>query len=185
MIWAFVLPLRITSLITSIGAILFCLTAAVAVFIYSILSLCSSSQSQQSGINNCCSVCHVFCLVAIPPLFLAILVLGTIIYLRLIMTSIDTTSVAGIIASFLPTAVLTIIGWLVGGRVLIGGVSGEGEGASHGTPLESNSGESVSNSGESVSNFNYHPLPQNTDTELQNLSDLQPWAMTLWRNFVL
>ena len=111
MVWAFVLPLRIISLITSIWAILFCLTAAVAVFIYSISSI---SISSQNGINKCCSICRVFCLVAIPPLFLAILVLGTIIYLRLIMTSIDTTSVAGIIASFLPTAALTIIGWLVG-----------------------------------------------------------------------
>ena len=159
-IWAFVLPLRIVSLITSIGAILFCLTAAVAVFIYSISSIISQpkqsssqpkqsgsqpqqsdsqpkqsgSEPKQSGINKCCSICHVLCLVAIPPLFLVILVLGTVIYLRLVMTSIDTTSVAGIIASFIPTAVLTVIGWVVGGKVLVGGVGGEGEGASQDTP---------------------------------------------------
>ena len=159
-IWAFVLPLRIVSLITSIGAILFCLTAAVAVFIYSISSIISQpkqsssqpkqsgsqpqqsdsqpkqsgSEPKQSGINKCCSICHVLCLVAIPPLFLVILVLGTVIYLRLVMTSIDTTSVAGIIASFIPTAVLTVIGWVVGGKVLVGGVGGKGEGASQDTP---------------------------------------------------
>ena len=133
-IWAFVLPLRIVSLITSIGAILFCLTAAVAVFIYSISSISTVCQPQQSGINKCCNICRVLCLVAIPPLFLVILVLGTVIYLRLVMTSIDTTSVAGIIASFIPTAVLTVIGWVVGGKVLVGGVGGEGEGASQDTP---------------------------------------------------
>ena len=138
-IWAFVLPLRIVSLITSIGAILFCLTAAVAVFIYSISSISTVCQPQQSGINKCCNICRVLCLVAIPPLFLVILVLGTVIYLRLVMTSIDTTSVAGIIASFIPTAVLTVIGWVVGGRVLVGGVGGEGEGASKGTQHQSNS----------------------------------------------
>ena len=167
MIWVFVLPLRIISLITSIGAILFCLTAAVAVFIYSI-PFSISSQSQQSGINKCYSVCHVFCLVAIPPLFLAILVLGTIIYLRLIMTSIDTTSVAGIIASFLPTAALTIIGWLVGGRVLIVGVSGEGEGASQGSTHQSNSGGRVYNFlRHPLQAFRgtYHHLPQNTTSK--------------------
>ena len=149
--WAFVLPLRIISLITSIGAIVFCLTAAVAVFIYSISSISISSQPQQSGINKCCSICRVLCLVAIPPLFLVILVLGTVIYLRLVMTSIDTTSVAGIIASFIPTAALTVIGWVVGGRVLVGGVGGEGEGASQGTPNQSNSGGRLSN-------FIKHPL---------------------------
>ena len=168
MIWAFVLPLRIISLITSIWAILFCLTAAVAVFIYSISSISISSQPQQNGINKCCSICRVFCLVAIPPLFLAILVLGTIIYLRLIMTSIDTTSVAGIIASFLPTAALTIIGWLVSGRVLIG-VSGEGEGASQGTPHQSNRGGRVYNFiKHSLQAFRgtttYHHLPQSVDS---------------------
>ena len=144
MIWAFVLPLRIISLITSIWAILFCLTAAVAVFIYSISSIGNTSQRQQSGINQCCSICHVFCLVAIPPLFLVILVLGTVIYLRLIMTSIDATTVAGIIASFLPTAALTIIGWVVSGRVLIG-VSVEGESASQDTSHQSNTGGRMSN----------------------------------------
>ena len=144
MIWAFVLPLRIISLITSIWAILFCLTAAVAVFIYSISSIGNTSQRQQSGINQCCSICHVFCLVAIPPLFLVILVLGTVIYLRLIMTSIDATTVAGIIASFLPTAALTIIGWVVSGRVLIG-VSVDRESASQDTSHQSNTGGRMSN----------------------------------------
>ena len=149
--WAFVLPLRIISLITSMGAIVFCLTAAVAVFIYSISSISISSQPQQSGIYKCCTICRVLCLVAIPPLFLVILVLGTVIYLRLVMTSIDTTSVAGIIASFIPTAVLTVIGWVVGGRVLVGGVGGEGEGTSQGTPDQPKSGGRLSN-------FIKHPL---------------------------
>jgi len=115
-----------------IWAILFCLTAAVAVFIYRISSIGNTFQRQQSGINQCCSICHVFCLVTIPPLFLVILVLGTVIYLRLIMTSTDTTTVAGIIASFLPTAALTKIGWVVSGRVLIR-VSVDGESASQAT----------------------------------------------------
>ena len=175
MLFIYLLSLAVLlTLITSIGAILFCLTAAVAVFIYSISSIISQpkqsssqpkqsdsqpkqsdsqpkqsgsqpkqsdsqpqqsgSEPKQSGINKCCSICHVLCLVAIPPLFLVILVLGTVIYLRLVMTSIDTTSVAGIIASFIPTAVLTVIGWVVGGKVLVGGVGGEGEGASQDTP---------------------------------------------------
>ena len=83
------------------------------------------------------------------------------------MTSIDTTSVAGIIASFLPTAALTIIGWLVGGRVLIGGVSGEGEGASRGTPHESNRGRRVYNFiKHPLQAFRgYHHLPQNVDSK--------------------
>ena len=112
-IWVTVLPLRVISLLTSTCAALFCVTAFVAVLI----SIPTQLQS------NCCKV---LLLLTIPALSSAIVVLGTVLYLQLIMNSIDTTSVAGLIVSFLPSAGLTIVGWVVTG---FGVVKAEGRDA--------------------------------------------------------
>ena len=112
-IWVIVLPLRVTSLLTSTWATFFCLTALVAVFI---------SIPQQLKYKNM-SAYKVVLLLAFPALSSAIVILGTILYLRLVMNSIDTTSVAGVIASFLPSAGLTMIGWVVS---RVGGAEGKG-----------------------------------------------------------
>ena len=113
-IWVIVLPLRVTSLLTSTWATFFCLTAFVAVFI---------SIPQQLKNKNM-SAYKVVLLLTVPALSSAIVILGTILYLCLVMNSIDTTSVAGVIASFLPSAGLTMVGWVVSG-VGGGGVEGE------------------------------------------------------------
>ena len=69
------------------------------------------------------SAYKVVLLLIVPALSSAIVILGTIVYLKLVMNSIDTTSVAGVIASFLPSAGLTMIGWVVS---RVGGVEGKG-----------------------------------------------------------
>ena len=102
-IWVTVLPLRVISLLTATCAAIFCVTAFVAVLI----SIPTQLQSN--------SVYKVLLLLTIPALSSAIVVLGSVLYLQLIMNSIDTTSVAGIIVSFLPSAGLTIVGWVVTG----------------------------------------------------------------------
>ena len=102
-IWVTVLPLRVISLLTSTCAAFFCVTAFVAVLI-------SNPTQLQSN-----SVYKFLLLLTVPALFFAIVVLGTILYLQLITNSIDTTSVAGLIVSFLPSAGLTIVGWVVTG----------------------------------------------------------------------
>ena len=112
-IWVIVLPLRVTSLLTATWATFFCLTALVAVFI--------GIHPQLKNKNK--SACKVVLLLTVPALSSAIVILGTILYLKLVMTSIDTTSVAGVIASFLPSAALTMVGWVVSG---VGGTEGEG-----------------------------------------------------------
>ena len=112
-IWVIVLPLRVTSLLTSTWATFFCLTAFVAVFI---------SIPQQLKNKNM-SAYKVVLLLIVPALSSAIVILGTIVYLRLVMNSIDTTSVAGVITSFLPSAGLTMIGWVVS---RVGGAEGKG-----------------------------------------------------------
>ena len=104
-IWAAVLPVRVISLLASTCAAFFCLMAFVALLI----SIPTQLQSNKK------SVYHVLLLLTVPALSSAIVVLGTIIYLRVILTSIDTTSVAGVIFSFLPSAALTIIGWVASG----------------------------------------------------------------------
>lgn len=114
-IWVIVLPLRVTSLLTSTWATFFCLTAFVAVFI--------SIPQQLKNKNLLTNACKVVLLLIVPALSSAIVILGTIVYLRLVMNSIDTTSVAGVIASFLPSAGLTMIGWVVS---RVGGAEGKG-----------------------------------------------------------
>ena len=123
-IWAAVLPVRVISLLASTCAAFFCLMAFVALLI----SIPTQLQSNKK------SVYHVLLLLTVPALSSAIVVLGTTIYLRLIITSIDTTSVAGVILSFLPSAALTIIGWVAsgcGGGGGGGGVRAEGGDATH------------------------------------------------------
>ena len=52
-------------------------------------------------------------LIPVVILFLAIVILTSYIYLKFITSGIETNQVGGFIASFLPSALLTIIGWFV------------------------------------------------------------------------
>ena len=111
-IWVFVLPLRVIFLLTATFAILFCVTAFVAV----IISIPTQLQSDNKN------VCKVLPLLTVLALISSMAVLGTILYFPLIMTSIDSASVAGVITTLLPTAGITVIGWMVKG---VGGVEGD------------------------------------------------------------
>lgn len=110
-VWTFVLPLRVIFLLTSTFATLFCVTAFVAV----IISIPSQLENKR--------VCKMLLLLAILALISIMAILGTILYFPLIMTSIDTASVAAVITAFLPTAGITVIGWVVKG---VGRMDGEG-----------------------------------------------------------
>ena len=46
-------------------------------------------------------------------LFLAIVIIASVFYIRLINTGINPSNVGNFIASFIPSATLTIIGWLI------------------------------------------------------------------------
>lgn len=118
-IWVFVLPLRVIFLLTATFTILFCVTALVAVII-------SISTQLRSGNKN---VCKVLLLLTVLALVSSMAVLGTILYFPLIMTSIDSSSVAGVIITLLQTAGITVIGWMVKG---VGGVEGDGWNATEG-----------------------------------------------------
>ena len=112
-IWVFVLPLRVIFLLIATFTILFCVTALVAV-IFSIPT------QLRSGNKN---VCNVLLLLTVLALVSSMAVLGTILSFPLIMTSIDSSSVAGVIITLLQTAGITVIGWMVRG---VGGVEGDG-----------------------------------------------------------
>lgn len=118
-IWVFVLPLRVIFLLTATFATLFCVTAFVAV----IISIPTQLQSDNKN------VCKVLLLLTVLALISSMALLGTILYFPLIMTSIDSASVAGVITAFLPTAGITAIGWMVKG---VGGVEGDGWNATEG-----------------------------------------------------
>ena len=110
-IWTFVLPLRVIFLLTSTFATLFCVTAFIAL----IISIPSQLEDKR--------VCKVLLLLSILALTSIMAILGTILYFPLIMTSIDTASVAAVITTFLPTGGITVIGWVV---KRVGRMEGEG-----------------------------------------------------------
>ena len=118
-IWVFVLPLRVIFLLTSTFATLFCVMAFVAVVI--------SIPTQLRSNNK--NVCKVLLLLTVLALISFMAVLGTILYFPLIMTSIDTASVAAVITTLLPTLGITVIGSVVKG---VGGIEGEGWNATEG-----------------------------------------------------
>ena len=114
-IWIFVLPLRVIFLLTSTFATLFCVTAFVAVTI-NILSQLENKR-----------VCKMLLVLAILALISIMAILGTILNFPLIMTGIDTTSVAAFITTVLPTVGISVIGLVVKEVVKgVGRMDGEG-----------------------------------------------------------
>ena len=109
-LWAFVFPIETLAVITSFSAATFCVTALLAVLVRNIEQL---TCNQRKFRNKCYSSSMQLLLIPIVILFLAIVILTSYIYLKFITSGIETNQVGGFIASFLPSALLTIIGWFV------------------------------------------------------------------------
>ena len=104
--WTFVFPIQTLAVIAFFVAALFCMTALIALLLRNI--------GQVTCSRRCLGSWSLMQLLLIPmvALFLAIVVLSFYVYVQCT-TGIETNQVGGFIASFLPSAILTIIGWFV------------------------------------------------------------------------
>ena len=105
-IWAFVFPIQTLAVIAFFVAALFCMTALIALLLRNI--------GQVGCSRRCLGSWSIMQLLLIPMvlLFLAIVILSFYLYLQCT-SGVKTNQVGGFIASFLPSAILTIIGWFV------------------------------------------------------------------------
>ena len=105
-IWAFVFPIQTLAVIAFFVAALFCMTALIALLLRNIGQVACS--------RRCLGSWSIMQLLLIPMvlLFLAIVILSFYLYLQCT-SGVKTNQVGGFIASFLPSAILTIIGWFV------------------------------------------------------------------------
>ena len=105
-LWAFVFPVQTLSVTTLFAAAIFCVIALIAVLLRNIGQITCSRRCR----DNCSTLQPL--LILMVTLFLVIMILSFYIYIKLI-SGIKTNQVGGFIASFLPSAILTIIGWFV------------------------------------------------------------------------
>ena len=105
-LWAFIFPVQILSVTTLFAAAIFCVIALIALLLRNVGQLARRRRCRDN-----CSVLQPF-LILMVTFFLAIMLLSFYIYIQFI-SGFTTNHVGGYIVSFLPSAILTIIGWFV------------------------------------------------------------------------
>ena len=105
--WAFVFPVQTLSVITFFAAAIFCVTSFIALLLRDIGQL-TCSRSWRDNWNTLQPL-----LILMVTLFLVIVILTSYVYIKFITSGIDTNQVGGSLVSFLPSAILTILGWFV------------------------------------------------------------------------
>ena len=106
-LWAFVFPVRTLAVVAFFAATIFCMTALIALLIRNIGQITRGGRCR----DNCSALQPLSILMV--ALFLPTVILTFIIYTKLIKSGIGMNQVGGYIVSFLPSAILTIIGWFV------------------------------------------------------------------------
>ena len=105
----FVLPIQTLAVVAFFAAAIFCVTAFIALLLRSIGQLTCRGRCR----DNCSTLQPLLILMLI--LFLAIVILTSYVYIKLITSGVkgNRVSIGGFIISFLPSALLTILGWFV------------------------------------------------------------------------
>ena len=105
LLWMFVLPLQMLAVITLLVTTVFFATTLIAFVIKNI---------QMLHRRRTCKVnCRVFLPVVGVGLFLALVIIASAFYIKLINTGVNPNDFGKFIASFIPSATLTIFGWFV------------------------------------------------------------------------
>ena len=118
-LWAIIFPVRVLAAISFLTAGVFCETALIALLLRNIgqitcsFSLKDTSYCSGSSKGKCWSILQPPLMILMMTLFLAIMILTFFVYIKLITSGIETNPVGGFIFTFLPSAILTIIGWFV------------------------------------------------------------------------
>ena len=107
---AFLFPTQTLANITLFTAAIFCATALIALPLRNTGQLtCSGGCRKDNCDRNFMQLLPIF----MVALFLAIMVISCSLYIKLFATGVESNQVGGFIVSFLPSAILTIIGWFV------------------------------------------------------------------------
>ena len=109
-LWALLLPTQTLANITLITAAIFCATALIALLLRNTGQLMCSGGCRR---DNCDRSLMQLLPSLMVALFLAIMVMSCYLYIKLIATGVEPNQIGGFIISFLPSAILTIIGWFV------------------------------------------------------------------------
>ena len=123
-LWIFILPIKMLSVISLTTAALFSLTAFMATT-FSLLPLVrppspgpihlttnQARASQAHDDNNSQDKCSIVIQMLLIPQLFATVTLMFVLYLNLVTTQMDTNKPTDILASFIPTALLAVVGWV-------------------------------------------------------------------------
>ena len=105
LLWMFVLPVQMLAVTALFASTVFFTTTLTAFVI--------KNTPMLHRRNTCKANCRVFLPVVGVGLFLALVILASAFYIKLINTGVNPSNVGNFIASFIPSATLTIIGWFV------------------------------------------------------------------------
>ena len=106
----FIFPTQTLANITLFTAAIFCATALIALPLRNTGQLmCSGGCNRDNCYRNLMQLLPILMVV----LFLAIITISSYLYINLISSGVDPNQVGGFIVTFLPSAILTIIGWFV------------------------------------------------------------------------
>jgi len=106
----FLFPTQTLANITLLTAAIFCATALIALLLRNIGQLTCSGGCRR---DNCYHGFMQLLPILMVALFLAIMVISCYLYIKLITSGVEPNQIGGFIVSFLPSAILTIIGWFV------------------------------------------------------------------------
>ena len=124
-LWAIIFPIQVLAVISFFAAGMFCVTALIALLLRNIgqIPCCSGQDTSFNGTGKdtsskrfkakCWSILQPSLLILMMTLFLAIVILTFYVYINFITSGIEANQVGGFIFTFLPSAILTIIGWFV------------------------------------------------------------------------
>ena len=107
---ALLFPTQTLASITLFTAAIFCATALTALLLRNTGQLTCSGGCRR---DNCYHGFMQLLPILMVALFLAIMVISCYLYIQLVTTGVEPTQIGGFIVSFLPSAILTIIGWFV------------------------------------------------------------------------
>ena len=105
LLWMLVLPIQILAVIALLVTTIFFATALIAFVI--------KNSPMLRRRNTCRESCRVLIPVVSVGLFLALVILASAFYIKLINTGVDPNNLGKFIAYFFPSAVLTVVGWFV------------------------------------------------------------------------
>ena len=119
-LWTFIFPIRLLAAISFLAAGIFCATALIALLLRNIGQItfskkCCSLKDMSCGSSKakCWSILQPPLLILMVTLFLAIVILTFYVHIKFITSGIEMNQVGGFIFTFLPSAILTVIGWFV------------------------------------------------------------------------